>query len=149
MTVTKFNADKQAAFRVAIAAVAAGVSSADVTIENVESISGARRKEETRDASRHLEKFGDASRHLLSAADIRVDMSVKAASQNAADALVQKLTITTINSKLQQVGLPAATLLDAAEIAPSGEGGSTSNEAASVICSQPLLVLPLDLWSFW
>jgi len=58
-------------------------------------------------------------------------MSVTAASQNAADALGAKLTVTAINAKLQLAGLPAATILEAAKTAPSGDGGSTSNAAAS------------------
>jgi len=53
-------------------------------------------------------------------------MSVTAASQNAADALGAKLTVTAINAKLQLAGLPAATILEAAKTAPSGDGGSRS-----------------------
>jgi len=117
LTIAKFDAGKQA-FRGAIAA-AASVSSVDVTIVKVTSISGARRGLEIRDARRHL-----------LAAGIRVDMSVTAASQNAADALGAKLTVTAINAKLQQAGLPAATILEAAKTAPSGDGSSTSNAAA-------------------
>jgi hypothetical protein len=67
-------------------------------------------------------------RRLL-AAGIRVDMSVKAANQNAGDALGAKLTATAINAQLRQAGLPAATILETARTAPSGEGSSTSDEA--------------------
>ena len=118
MTVADFDDGKQATFKTAIAA-AAGVSSADVTIVKIESISSARR--------------GGAIRHVtlrrLLAAGIRIDISVKAANQNAGDALGAKLTVTSINAQLQQAGLPAATLLEAATTAPSGEGSSTSDGA--------------------
>jgi len=57
-------------------------------------------------------------------------MSVTAASQNAADALCAKLSVTSMNAKLQQAGLPAASLHEAATTARSGDGGSTSDAAA-------------------
>ena len=108
----------------------------DVTIVRIESINSARWER----AIRHV-----AMRRLL-AAGIRVDMSVKAASQNEADTLCAKFTVTSMNAKLQQAGLPAATLLEAAMTAPSGDGGR--RQLPVVVCSQLLSVLPLDLWSF-
>jgi len=118
MTVAEFDDGKQATFKTAIAA-AAGVLSADVTIVKIESISSARRG----GAICHV-----AMRCLL-AAGIRIDMSIKAANQNAGDTVGAKLTATAINAQLQQAGLPAATLLEAARTAPSGKGSSTSDGA--------------------
>ena len=121
MTLAEFDDGKQATFKTAIAA-AAGVSNADVTIVKIESISSAQR--------------GGAISHVtlrrLLAASIRIDMSVKAANQNAGDAVGAKLTVTAINAQLQQAGLPAATLLEAARTAPSSEGSSTSDGAGGV-----------------
>ena len=119
LTVAEFDTDKRAAFTAAIAE-AAGGSSVDVTIVKVTSISGARRWGE----------ICDARRHLL-AACIRVHMSVKAANQNAADALRAKLTFTSVYDKLQHAGFPAATILEAATTALSGDSGSTSDAATS------------------
>ena len=119
MTVAEFDAGKQATFKTAIAAVP-GVSNADVTIVKIESISSARRG----GAIRHV-----TMRHLL-AAGIRINISVKAANQNAGDALGAKLTVTAINAQLQQAGLLATTILEAARTAPSGEGSSTSDGTA-------------------
>jgi len=67
-----------------------------VSIDIVESISIARR----------------AARRLL-APGIKVGISVKAASKNAADTMVSKLTATNINAKLQEAGLPPATIIEA------------------------------------
>jgi len=67
-----------------------------VSIDIVESISIARR----------------AARRLL-APGIKVGISVKAASKNAADTMVSKLTATNINAKLQEAGLPPATIVEA------------------------------------
>jgi len=112
MTLSEFDAGKQATFREAIAD-AAGVWIADVTIIKVASISSARRGEEIRAVMRRLLASG-----------IRIDMIIKRATQNTA----AKLTITVINNKLQQVGLPAATILEAPKTAASGEvGGTTSS----------------------
>jgi len=144
MTVTEFDTGKQATFRLAIGA-AAGVSMADVTIVKVESISSARQR-------------GGmvTTRRRLLAAGIRIDMSVKAANKNAADALGAKLTITVINAKLQQAGMPAAAILEAPKTAStsgdtaaaSGEGNSnivikssaSDRAAGSGICMLPSII---------
>ena len=126
MTLSEFDDSKQATFITAIAS-AAGVSNADVTIVSVESISGARRRGEI-----------SVARRRLLAPGIRIDMSVMAANQNAANALRQKLTDTVINTKLQQAGLPAATILDARTAAilevpqtPASAGSTTGGAAAA------------------
>jgi len=121
MTVTEFDAGKQAIFRVAIAA-AAGVSNADVTIVKVESISGAQRAGGI-----------TTPRRRLLAAGIRVDLSIKAADKNAADAVGAKLTVASINVKLQQAGLPAATILEAAKTAATGGASSTGNAGGGML----------------
>jgi len=118
LTLSEFDDDKQAVFKVAIAE-AAGVSTADVNIVKVESMSGARRGEE----------FLTIRRRLL-AAGIRVDMSIKAVNQHVANTLSAELTITAINTKLQQAGLPVATMLESATITWIGEGNSTSDGAS-------------------
>ena len=117
MELSEFDDSKKSTFRSAISA-AAGVSNADVTIVTVESISGARRG-----AIIHT------TRRLL-AASIRIDISIKAANQNAADTLGVKLTVTAINAQLQKAGLPAATILETAKTT-SGDGSSTGDGAAS------------------
>jgi len=61
------------------------------------------------------------------AAGIRIDIKIKAANQNAADAVGATLTVTAINAKLQQAGLPAVTMLEEATTAPSPDGSSTSD----------------------
>ena len=95
LALSEFNDAKRASFKEAFAQ-ALGVSSSDVSIDIVESISIARR----------------AARRLL-APGIKVGISVKAASKNAADTMVSKLTATNINAKLQEAGLPPATIVEA------------------------------------
>jgi hypothetical protein len=95
LALSEFNDAKRASFKEAFAQ-ALGVSSSDVSIDIVESISIARR----------------AARRLL-APGIKVGISVKAASKNAADTMVAKLTATNINAKLQEAGLPPATIVEA------------------------------------
>jgi len=128
MIVAEFDDDKQETFKKAIAA-AAGVSSANVTIVKIESISSVRQE----GATRHV-----TMRHLL-AAGIRIEMSIKAANQNAGDTLVAKRTVTAINTKLQQAGLPVATILEEARTAPNGDATSTS-DADAVGGMLPLII---------
>jgi len=139
LTESKFDNDKKATFRAAIAA-AAGVSSADVTIVKVTSTSSAQQGGEIHDAR---------------GPGIRVNMSVRAASHIEADTLCAKLTVTSMNAKLQQAGLPAATLLEAAMTAPSEDGYSTSYAATSggmlpaIISAATGLVLLLTIVVFF
>ena len=95
------------------------MSNADATIVKIESISSARREA----------AICQVAMQRLLAAGIRIDMIVKVANQNAGDALGAKLTATSINVHLQQAGLPAATILQAATTAPSGKGSSLSDGA--------------------
>jgi len=111
MIISEFDDGTRAAFKKATAE-AASVSDSDVTIDDVESINTARRGGD----------ISDVGRRLL-AAGIRIDMSIKAADKNAADAIVAKLTVTVINAKLQEAGLPAATILEAPQTVASGEDG--------------------------
>ena len=82
MTVEQFNADAQTKFKESIAK-AAGSTPADVTIDEIQSISISRR-------------------HLL-ASSIQVVTSVKAADKAAADAMSGKLTADNINAELKTV----------------------------------------------
>ena len=116
MMISEFDDGTRTAFKKAIAK-AASVSSSDVTIDNVKSISTARRGV----------NVSDVGRRLL-AAGIRIDMSVKAADTNAADAIVAKLTVTGINAKLREAGLPAATILEAPQTVASGDGPTDVKE---------------------
>jgi len=123
MTMTEFTDGKKANFRAAIAEVA-GVSNAEVIIDKIESISTAR-------------SGGGVARRLL-ATGIRIDMHVEAADKNIASALGAKLTATAINAKLQQAGLPHATILEAPKTAASvnlsnASGAQESGIGASML----------------
>ena len=76
-----FDDAKQAKFKESIAR-AAGVSPADVTIDNVETLSAARRR--------------------LLVSSIRIDVSVKAKDKAAADAMGAELTAGNINVELSR-----------------------------------------------
>ena len=92
MAKSSFTPDRQNKFRGALAAAAA-VAITDVTIDKIEAMTSARR------------------RHLLEES-VRVDTSIKVADASAASALETSLTASTLNSELDKVGLPAATILD-------------------------------------
>jgi len=87
LTKEEFDDEKQAKFKESIAK-AAGASPADVSIDGVEGISSARRR--------------------LLASGIRIDVSVKAEDNTAADAMVAGLTVDNINAELSKAGLPRA-----------------------------------------
>jgi len=108
MTLSEFDDGKKTDFRATIAMVA-DVSTADVKIMKVES----------------MDSISSDRRQLL-LTGIRIDMSVKAADKNTADAMGAKLTVTAINTKLQEAGMPAATILEApkTEISDEANGGS-------------------------
>ena len=99
-----------------------GVSNADVSIDNIESISTARRGL----------NISIPMRRLL-AEGVRIDMSIKVADKTAADAMHAKLTVTAINTKLQESGLPAVTILEAPKSVASQDGAvNTDGNADSV-----------------
>ena len=90
LSTADFDDAKQAKFKESIAR-AAGVSPADVTIDNVETLSAARRR--------------------LLVSSIRIDVSVKAKDKAAADAMGAELTAGNINVELSKAGLPQAEVL--------------------------------------
>lgn len=110
LTLSDFDDGTQSTFKVAMAAVT-GVSNADVSIDNIESISTARRGL----------NISIPMRRLL-AEGVRIDMSIKAADKTAADSMHVKLTVTVINTKLQESGLPAVTILEAPKSVASHSG---------------------------
>ena len=114
LTLSNFDDSTQAKFKAAIAA-AAGVLSVDVIIDNIESISTARRGQNI-----------SAGRRRLLADGIRIDMSIRAADKTAAEAMVTKLTITAINAKLAEFGLPAATILEVPKPETDAAAGGSS-----------------------
>ena len=81
-----------------------------------------------------------ASRRLMSQG-IRIAVIVNAADRSAASAIAESLTEEAINNELQDVGLPSATLLQAAAVTqdsqlnvagsppPSSESGSPESES--------------------
>ena len=113
ITVSEFDEGTKKSFKSSIAEVA-GVSTADVIIDKIESITTARSGGGI-----------SVSRRLL-VAGIRIDMNIQAADKNTADALGAKLTVTAINSKLQQAGLPSVTILKAPTTTANRDGSSTS-----------------------
>jgi len=127
MTVSEFDAGKQATFKAATAAVS-GVSNADVTIVTVEEAADALNadvtivKVESISGTRRGGGMFPASRHLLTAG-IRVRFTVVVATEEQVDALVAKLTITSINTQLQQAGWSADAMFEAGSSTTSGGGG--------------------------
>jgi hypothetical protein len=93
MSPSAFTKDKQAAFKASLAQ-AAGVASEAVVINKIESIS--------------------SRRHLLAEA-IRVDISIMAAGEAAAQERAGRLTADSINRELSKAGLPTATVLETAK----------------------------------
>jgi len=113
ITMSEFDEGKKASFKSSIAE-AAGVSIADVIIDRIQHITTAR------------SRAGISAARCLLALGIRIHMHLQAADKNTADILGAKLTVTAINAKLQQAGLPSATILEAPQTATSGDGGSTN-----------------------
>ena len=97
-------AKDMAAFKASLAQ-AAGVASEAVVINKIESIS--------------------SRRHLLAEA-IRVESSIMAAGEAAAQELAGRLTADSINRELSKLGLPPATVLEAAK--PALKPSTTSPE---------------------
>jgi tRNA A-37 threonylcarbamoyl transferase component Bud32 len=104
MSQSAFTKDKQVAFKASLAQ-AAGVASEAVVINKIESIS--------------------SRRHLLAEA-IRVETSIMAAGEAAAQELAGRLTADSINRELSKAGLPTATVLEAATPALNSEASSSS-----------------------
>jgi hypothetical protein len=107
MSPSAFTDEKQTAFKASLAQ-AAGVASKAVVINKIESIS--------------------SRRHLLAEA-IRVDTSIMAPGQAAADEMAGRLTADSINRELSKAGLPTATLLEAAN--PALNPSTTSPELSA------------------
>jgi hypothetical protein len=104
MSRSAFTNEKQTAFKASLAQ-AAGVASEAVVINKIESIS--------------------SRRHLLAEA-IRVDTSIMAPGQAAAQEMAGRLTADSINRELSKLGLPPATVLEAAK--PALKPSTTSPE---------------------
>jgi len=93
MSPSAFTNEKQTAFKASLAQ-AAGVASEAVVINKIESIS--------------------SRRHLLVEA-IRIETSIMAQGQTAAEEMAGRLTADSINRELFKAGLPTATVLEAAK----------------------------------
>ena len=109
-----FDEEKQQAFKEAISEAAGnGVRADHVIISKIEEMSM-------------------ASRRLLSQG-IRIAVIVNAEDRSAASAIAESLTEEAINNELQDVGLPSATVLQAAAVTQdSGSPESESEEAGGV-----------------
>ena len=107
LTTDEFDDEKQAKFTAAIAK-ATGASPADVSIDQVEAISSARRR--------------------LLASGVRIDVSIKAKDQASADVMVAGLTVDDINAELSKAGLPRAEVLGKPSTTAVSTGGSSSAE---------------------
>jgi hypothetical protein len=107
MSRSAFTNEKQTAFKASLAQ-AAGVASEAVVINKIESIS--------------------SRRHLLAEA-IRVDTSIMAPGQAAAEEMAGRLTADSINRELSKAGLPTATVLEAAK--PALNPSTTSPELSA------------------
>ena len=128
MTLSDFDDGTQSTFKAAMAAVT-GVSNADVSIDNIESISTARRGL----------NISIPMRRLL-AEGVRIDMSIKVADKTAADAMHAKLTVTAINTKLQESGLPAVTILEAPKSVASQDGAVNTDGNVDSVQKEESLV---------
>jgi hypothetical protein len=121
MSQSAFTKDKQTSFKASLAQ-AAGVASEAVVINKIESIS--------------------SRRHLLVEA-IRVETSIMAAGEAAAQEMAGRLTADSINRELSKAGLPTATVLEAATASNTGTGAvaeGTAVASSSSFFSTPVLV---------
>jgi hypothetical protein len=109
MSPSAFTHEKQTAFKASLAQ-AAGVASEAVVINKIEGIS--------------------SRRHLL-AESIRVDTSIMAPGQAAAQEMAGRLTADSINRELSKAGLPTATVLEAANPALNPSTSTTSPELSA------------------
>jgi hypothetical protein len=115
MSQSAFTKDKQTSFKVSLAQ-AAGVASEAVVINKIESIS--------------------SRRHLLAEA-IRVETSIMALGQTAAEEMAGRLTAENINIELSKAGLPTIIVLESAKVVAVAEATVASS---SSIFSTPVLV---------
>jgi tRNA A-37 threonylcarbamoyl transferase component Bud32 len=121
MSQSAFTKDKQAAFKASLAQ-AAGVAGEAVVINKIESTS--------------------SRRHLLAEA-IRVETSIMAAGEAAAQEMAGRLTADSINRELSKAGLPTATVLEAATASNTGTvavAAATAEASSSSFFSTPVLV---------
>jgi len=122
MTKAEFDDEKQQAFKEAIAKTAGqGVRADHVLIGTIEEMS-------------------TAARRLL-AQGIRVAVSVNAPDKDAAAAIVASLTEAGINTELKNVGLPPATVLEAAAVLEATQ--FNVNQTATVEVEASLLMGPV------
>jgi hypothetical protein len=120
MTREQFNTGEQAKFRQSIAS-AARVSAKEVTIDKIE----------------NMRRSG---RGLL-AGSIRVDTSIVAADQTAANSMANALTVHKINAELGKNGLPQAEILDPPQVKQivKEESNKTPIIVAAVVSSVVIL----------
>jgi len=112
MTATEFDDGKQQSFKEAIARTAGQAVRADhVIIDKVEEMSTVRR---------------------LLTQGIRIVVSLKALDKIAADAITTNLTQEGINRKLEEVGLPSATLLVAAAVVDDTQSNVNGTQIAAL-----------------
>jgi hypothetical protein len=111
VTVAEFDGRKQQTFKEAIAKTAGPTVRADHVI--IDAI-----KEST------------AARRLLNSG-IRIDVRVNAVDKSAADAIAARLTKDSINVELQKIGLPPATLLEAAAVVDGTQFNQSSSSSGS------------------
>ena len=111
MSSSAFTNEKQTAFKAALAQ-AAGVASEAVVINKIESISSRRR--------------------LLEEA-IRVDTSIMAQGEAAANAMADTLTADSINTQLSSAGLPTATVLKGAAVVSASPPPPPCNDVFSYL----------------
>jgi len=109
VTLQDFDANMQAKFKNAVDA-AVSAQSVVVTIDNIDSVP----------------PTNDGQRRLL-AGSVRIDVTIKAPDNFAADAMVLMLTLWNLNAKLTEVGLPEGTIVDG----PRTVGGSVGGGGAS------------------
>jgi hypothetical protein len=102
LTIQQFNSNEQLKFKQSVA-LAAGVSSADVSIDRIVDMNS-----------------GTVVLRRLLATGIRVDTSTKAPTEIAANAISTGLTVNRLNSALVAAGLPAAAFLE-----PQRDAGSS------------------------
>ena len=121
MTIQQFNDNEQLKFKQSVA-LAAGVSSADVSIDRIVDMNS-----------------GTAVLRRLLATGIRVDTSTKAPTEIAANAISTSLTVNRLNSALVAAGLPAAAILE-----PQRDAGSTNTIYITVPPVSPATTTPVS-----
>ena len=118
MSRQEFNGSVQITFKQSVAR-AAGVSSADVSIDSI------------------LDMDGDSVRRRLLTAGIRVDTSVQAPNETTAIAISTSLTPSSLNTALVSAGLPAATILEAPAFAVARQASTPRISTETVTVTPP------------